>query len=78
MSRCTRTIVGCLIASNVNVSCESAVAVIAASVIARQRVNSKGDAARLLEPTHATNTALVGHAITQHAKRVGVRANIRK
>ena len=46
-----------------NVSCESAVAVIAASVIARQRVNSKGDAARLLEPTHATNTALVGHAI---------------
>ena len=78
MSRCTRTIVGCLIASNVNVSCRSADVVIAASVIVRQRVNGKGDAARLLEPTRAINTALVAHAITQPAKRVGVRANMRK
>lgn len=78
MSRCTRTIVGCLIASSANVSCESADVVIAANVIARQRVNAKGDAVRLLEPTHATNTVLVGHAIMQPAKRDGVRANIRK
>jgi hypothetical protein len=52
--------------------------VIAASAIAVQRANCKGGAARLRKPTRAINTALVAHAITRHAKRVGVRAKMKK
>ena len=78
MSRCTRTIVGCSTASSVDVNCRSADAVIAASAIALQRVNGKGGAARWRTPTHAIKTARVAHAITQPAKRVGVRAKMKK
>jgi hypothetical protein len=78
MSWCTRTIVGCSTASSVRVSCGSADAVIAASAIAVQRVNSKGGAARLRKPMRAIKTALVAHAITRHAKRDGVSAKMKK
>lgn len=78
MSRCTRTIADCSIASSVNVSCGSVGAAIAASVFAHPRANCKGDAARLRKPTRAINAALVAHAITRHAKRVGVRAKMKK
>ena len=71
-------IVGCSTASSVGVSCGSADAVIAASAIARQRVNSKGGGARSRKPTHAINTALVAHAIMQRAKHAGVSAKMKK
>jgi hypothetical protein len=62
----------------VSANCGSADAVIAANVIARQRVNSKGGGARSRKPTHAINTALVAHAIMQRAKRAGVGAKTKK
>jgi hypothetical protein len=78
MSWCTRTIADCSIANSVGGSSGSADAVIAASDIARQRVNSKGGGARSRKPTHAINTALVAHAIMPRAKRAGVGAKTKK
>jgi hypothetical protein len=62
----------------VDVNCGSADAVIAVSATALQRVNGKGGAARWRKPTRAIKTARVAHAITQPAKRDGVRARMKK
>jgi hypothetical protein len=62
----------------VDVNCGSADTVIAASAIALQRVNCKGGAARWRKPTRAIKTALVAHAITRPAKRVGVHVRMKK
>jgi hypothetical protein len=78
MSWCTKTIVGCSTASSVGVNCGSADAVIGVSAIALQRVNCKGGATRWHKPTPATKTVLVAPTITQPAKRVGVRAKMKK
>jgi ABC-type antimicrobial peptide transport system ATPase subunit len=78
MSWCTRTIADCSIANSVGGSSGSADAVIAVSVIAVQRANSKVGAARLRKPTRAINTALVAHAIMPRAKRAGVGAKTKK
>jgi hypothetical protein len=62
----------------VSANCASADAVIAASVIARQRANSEVGAAALRKPTRAIKTAVVAPAIMRRAKRDGVNGKMKK